>query len=231
MDNDLERLWGEGSIRAFISHISDDKDFAHKLEIGLEGYGIAAFVAHNDIEPMREWEGEIERALFSMDLLVALLTPQFSDSNWTDQEIGVAIGRSVPVVPVRLGKDPYGFFGKYQAISGANGASKTATAIFDFALGDENLTERAVDAYIASLRSSESFLAANRFASHMANITSLSQEQENALVEAFNVNDQVTHARDIRRHILGLLRRATGNAYEITARHRLRKLPQSDPDG
>ena len=55
---------------------------------------------------MKEWETEIESALFSMDVLVALLTDGFHDSNWTDQEVGVAIGRKIPVVPVRLGKGP-----------------------------------------------------------------------------------------------------------------------------
>ena len=229
MDNDLERLWGEGSIRAFISHISDDGKLAHDLKNGLQAYGIAAFVAHDDIEPMREWVGVIESALSSMDLLVALLTPKFSDSNWTDQEIGVAIGRCVPVVPVRLGKDPYGFFGKIQAISGqpaheANGASRIAIAIFEFALGDDNLAGRAVDAYIAALRKSGSFDKSNRLAGYMARITALSLEQENDLVDAFNANDQVAYAFDIREHIIGLLRRTTGSAYEITERNRLRKL-------
>lgn len=228
MENDLERLWGEGSIRAFISHISDDRIFAHDLKNGLQEYDIAAFVAHDDIEPMSEWVGVMERALFSMDLLVALLTPGFSDSNWTDQEIGVAIGRSVPVVPVRLGKDPYGFFGKFQAISGQvtpgpDDASRISTAIFEFALGDENLAGRAVDAYIAALRKSGSFARSNRLAGYMASIPALSPQQESALVHAFNANDQVYRARNILAHIIGMLKRTTGNAYEI-AGERLRKL-------
>ena len=220
-DNDLELLWGEGSIRAFISHISDDRIFAHDLKKDLQRYDIAAFVAHDDIEPMSEWVGVMERALFSMDLLVALLTPEFSGSNWTDQEIGIAIGRSVPVVPVRLGKDPYGFFGKYQAISVP---FTPGAEILEFALGDENLAGRAADAYIAALRKSGNFANSNLLAGYMARITALSPEQENALVDAFNANDQVAYAFDIREHIIGLLRRTTGSAYEITERNRLRKL-------
>ena len=71
----------------------------------LANYGIASFVAHKDIEPMWEWELEIRRALFSMDFLIALLTEEFSNSNWTDQEIGVAYGRRIPIIPIRIGKD------------------------------------------------------------------------------------------------------------------------------
>ena len=80
-------------------------------------FGISCFVAHSDIEPTRTWQKEIEKALFSMDVLIALMTEDFSDSNWTDQEIGVAIGRNVLILPIRMGADPYGFIGKYQAIS------------------------------------------------------------------------------------------------------------------
>ena len=54
-----------------------------------------------------------------MDALIAILTPGFNESKWTDQEIGVAIGRKVPIVPIRIGLDPYGFIGKYQALQGA----------------------------------------------------------------------------------------------------------------
>ena len=45
-------------------------------------------------------EDEIEAALFSMDALVAVVTPGFVESKWADQEIGVAIGGSLLVIPV-----------------------------------------------------------------------------------------------------------------------------------
>jgi len=51
-----------------------------------------------------------------MDALLALLTPGSNESKWTDQEVGVAVGRRVPVIPIRIGIDPYGLIGKYQAV-------------------------------------------------------------------------------------------------------------------
>src|SRR5690606_17271888 len=74
------------------------------------------FVAHNDIEPTREWQDEIESALSTMDAMVAVLVPGFPESKWTDQEVGVAIGRRVPIGPLKAGRDPYGLIGKYQAL-------------------------------------------------------------------------------------------------------------------
>ena len=224
MEEDLERLREGGSIVAFISHTAHDGVFANELSNALREYGIEAFVAHDDIEPMREWVGEIENALSRMDLLIALFTPQFNASDWADQEVGVAIGRSVPVVPVHLGRAPYGFLGRYQAVREAGGAREIAARVFEFALGNENLAERAVDGYIAALRSSRSFAISNHLASQMANILALTPDQESALVHAFNANYQVYRARNIRAHIIGLLKRTTGNAYEI-AGDRLRRLP------
>jgi hypothetical protein len=38
-----------------------------------------------------------------MDILVALMTNEFQNSNWIDQEIGIALGRNKKVISVNLG--------------------------------------------------------------------------------------------------------------------------------
>ena len=101
---ELQRLWGDGALRVFISHTAANKQTAKLIKLQLNNRGIASFVAHEVIEPMKEWETEIEKALLSMDLLLALLTEDFAESKWTDQEVGIAIGQKVPVIPVRMGK-------------------------------------------------------------------------------------------------------------------------------
>jgi len=73
---------------------------------------VSCFVAHLSIRPTREWQDEIERALFSMDALIALLTKDFQKSNWTDQEISIALGRKVPVIPLKIDKKPLWFYWK-----------------------------------------------------------------------------------------------------------------------
>ena len=116
--DELLRLWKPNYLRLFLSHKAEYKREASMLKDAMEYFGVSCFVAHEDIEPTKEWQDEIEKALFTMDALVALMTENFSNSYWTDQEIGVAIGREVPVIPIRLGTDPYGFIGKFQALSG-----------------------------------------------------------------------------------------------------------------
>lgn len=113
-------FWKPGYFRLFVSHISSFKVKASHLKNELEKYGISAFVAHEDIEPIKQWQDEIEKGLFTMDALCALLMPGFKESNWTDQEIGVAIGRKILIIPIIKELDPYGFIGKYQGYKANN---------------------------------------------------------------------------------------------------------------
>jgi hypothetical protein len=111
-------LWkGTQDVRLFISHISRDKEKAHRLKECLEPYSISGFVAHDDIEPTKAWQSEIENALFSMDAFVAIHTAGFSKSNWTQQEIGFAIGSGTMMMSIRMGEDPTGFASRHQALS------------------------------------------------------------------------------------------------------------------
>jgi hypothetical protein len=109
-------VWDHDMFRLFVSHHHTIRAQATKLKGVLARRGVSAFVAHDDIEPTAEWQAEIERALRTCQALVALLTKEFHPSNWTDQEVGVAIGRGVLILPVALGVNPYGFIGKYQAL-------------------------------------------------------------------------------------------------------------------
>lgn len=122
------KFWHPNHFRLFLCHLSTFKVKTAQLQKTLEEYGISSFVAHEDIEPTTEWQDEIEKALFSMDALAAILTPKFNDSKWTDQEVGVAVGRGSLIIPIRKGMDPYGFIGKYQ---GMQGDGKTIRQVAD----------------------------------------------------------------------------------------------------
>lgn len=124
--------WKVGYYKVFISHVSKYKESASNLKLLLEPYGISAFVAHEDIKPSKEWEVEIEKALFSMNALCAILTPDFGESSWCDQECGYAFGRNVLTIPIEKGQLPYGMFGKIQAIkSEGKNAQQIAEKVFE----------------------------------------------------------------------------------------------------
>ena len=184
----VERLWGVGEVRVFISHKAEYKVLANDVKSSFRNYGFASFVAHEDIEPMLEWQSEIERALFSMDLLVALLTDKFNESNWTDQEIGVAIGRQVPIIPVRIGQDPYGFIGKYQAMQESN-APKIVDEVIEYLLRHQSISSRlkrlAEEAVVTVVADNSSVDRKNILTRVSSEIDRASPELAEALTTAF----------------------------------------------
>jgi hypothetical protein len=138
--------------RLFVSHISADKDKATRLRDCLIQYGIAGFVAHEDINPTLGWQDQIERALFHMDAFLAIHTPGYSKSIWTQQEIGFALGRGVKVISFKMGEDPTGFISNKQALPRRNRtAEQIAEEIDKFLEADATTRERLRAAKVALL--------------------------------------------------------------------------------
>lgn len=131
---------GQTGFRLFISHISKDKEKATRLKGCLAQYAIDGFVAHEDILPTLEWQTEIERALFSMDALVAVHTAGFSNSLWTQQEIGFALGRGTKVISLKMGEDPTGFISKRQALPRRGRSAEEIAREIDGLLNADALT-------------------------------------------------------------------------------------------
>jgi hypothetical protein len=83
--------WESGAFRLFISHTSPNAALAGELRGYFAPWRIDAFVAHVDVEPVREWEHVIEAALSSCHALAALATDDFVRSKWCDQEVGYCL--------------------------------------------------------------------------------------------------------------------------------------------
>jgi len=154
-------FWRKRMLRLFISHLSAEKAFAAELQEALLHYGISGFVAHNDIEPTVEWQGQIETALATADSLVALLHPTFQKSDWTDQEIGFAMGRGLPVFAVKFGQDPYGFIGRFQAFAGSGKPVEAiAKELFETYRKNKQTQKRMAEVLVNLFEDSGSFTAA-----------------------------------------------------------------------
>jgi hypothetical protein len=135
------RNWqGTTKFRLFISHIAKHKDRATRLRDCLVPYAISGFVAHEDIHPTLEWQKEIERALYTMDAFLAIHTPGFKDSLWTQQEIGFAVGRGVKIISFKMGEDPTGFISKHQALARRSRTAEEIALEVDAILAADPLT-------------------------------------------------------------------------------------------
>lgn len=180
-----DRIWGAEGFRVFLSHKSEVKKETTVLKDNLGRLGVSAFVAHKDIHPTKEWQEEIENALASMDAFVALMTSDFHESYWTDHEVGYALGRGVPIVCVKLGMDPYGLIGKYQALSCS--WDTAATEIVKIFIKHA----RMLGAFIKAVKNCGSFDQGNKLSEILPYINKLTDRQERQLIDAFNENVDV----------------------------------------
>ena len=120
-------------------------------------------MAHEDIEPSTEWQNEIEKALFSMDSLLALLSTGFSASVWTNQEVGVAFGRGVFILSVKAGEDPKGFVGKFQALRPKNSnMNDLASQIAEQLIKNPRTTKKMKSTYIHALSCASQYAETER---------------------------------------------------------------------
>jgi hypothetical protein len=192
------RVWGDDEFfRLFLSHKSEVRGETADLKEKLRPFGVSAFVAHEDIQPTREWQEEIETALHSMDAFAALMTADFHDSDWTDQEVGFALAREVPLIAVNLGRDPYGFVGKFQALRAGWDDVANAPRWDDVAEGIVKLLvkhELMFAAYVKALRRCPGLNCGNLLARVLPGIENVSESQIDELVAAVNENIEVRHS-------------------------------------
>ncbi len=190
--------WQTGCFRLFISHTSSNKAKAHALKQFLAEYHVAAFVAHDDIEPTKEWEAEIERALRTADALAAIMTPDFVQSRWCDQEVGFALGRGKLIVPLCSDTIPHGFLSKYQSFK-AKGllAAAVADQVFNLLLTHTLTSQRMTEALVDRMANSVSFAASRRTMNLLEKITRLNDLQVTKLIQSTESNRQVRDVEGI----------------------------------
>ena len=214
---EADRIWGTSFnfIRVFLSHKTEYKLQVAELKNQLRGYGIDCFVAHNDIEPTEAWQIEIENALLTMDIFVAIMTPDFHTSLWTDQEIGFACARNVPRIAVRMGCDPYGFIGRNQGLNAdwTDLSGKITTLLKNH--------PKMVDAWIDALQICPCCDVGNKLAAFFKSVNTLSDIQLGKFITHYNSNPQVygsyemNGSGDIEKSILPHLARITKRKFSF----------------
>jgi hypothetical protein len=150
--------WSPFRFRLFVSHVSDHKAKATELGSELVRFGIQAFVAHQDILPTHAWREQIKLALQTCDALIAIMTPKFHESEWTDQEIGFVLGLGRLAVVLDEGQGPYGFVADLQAFKGAGkSAAIVAEEIFKAFSDNPETRERLAEAVVMQLVGSSNY--------------------------------------------------------------------------
>jgi hypothetical protein len=217
-------IWKPGQIRLFISHRDRHKRAATELAEALQEYGISSFVAHDTIEPTREWRREILNGLETMEVMLVFLTDDFEESTWTNQEVGFALGKGVPVVSLKLeSRDPPGFVSHEQALRGSlSNPASSAQAVQKLIAEKLGRTERIQTALIeAFLASPDWNEARDRFERMSAAIDRLNDANLNRILEGFSKNDQLYRASYLvnsSNRLVRFLERTTNKRYVVAGR-------------
>lgn len=204
-------FWRKRMFRLFVTHLATEKLLAAQLQEALLSYGISGFVAHNDIEPTLEWQTQIETALATADSLVALLHPAFHASSWTDQEIGFAMGRGLPVFAVRFGQDPYGFIGRFQGfVGGGKTPDALARELFDAYRKNKQSQKRMGEVLLNLFEDSNSFQTAKTRIGYLEELELWESSFVPRLEAAAEANSQISGSWGVSERVQALAKKWAG---------------------
>lgn len=194
--------WKPGLVRMFISHSVKHKKEATAIAADLALSGIHGFVAHETMAETKPWLDQIDRAMRTADVFVALVHPEFNESSWCQQEVGIAMGLGMPLYAVRMGADPAGFLGRDQWPSGfERRPAEVAALITRWASSLPSMADLMVPALLAALRGAQSFIEAGQVSKRVAQLGPLTDEQWAELDEITRTNDQVGKAGAAWKHL------------------------------
>ena len=190
-------IWKQGSIRLFLSHRDKYKLQANELANLLSNYGISCFVAHDSIEPMESWQPTILKGLETMEIMLTFVTDDFHQSYWTNQEVGYALARNIPIISLKLEKqDPSGFIADKQALKGdINNLNTSISKLYDLLAKKLNNQSRMQTALIEAFATSPSWSeTTHRFNRLKKHVEKLSDSDLEKIISAFKNNDQLNNA-------------------------------------
>lgn len=182
----------EKKLEIFLSYSSKDKNIAGEFKEKLQRYGIKVFLAHEDIEPTEEWEKIILEHLDICSIFIPIISENFKLSDWTSQEIGIAIGKNKFIIPVALdNKIPYGFIKKFQAIS-INGSriDEVISKIISIIKTNVNFKELLSESVLKIFLDSNSYNVAEQRSSFLKEFD-FTPEQINKIIKGSIDNSQI----------------------------------------
>lgn len=95
------------SYKVFLSHSHLDRPLVEGIKSQIEAIGISVYLYEEDSQPGQHLGEKLQGAIAASDALVVLLTSHSTASGYVNQEVGYALGRNKPVLPlVAPGVDP-----------------------------------------------------------------------------------------------------------------------------
>lgn len=191
------------SIRVFVSYSTEDKVIAGQIKNSLHEFGLEVFLAHEDISPSLEWQDVILQNLESIDIFVPLLSSNFIQSSWTDQESGYALAKDKYIIPISLDDtNPYGFIGKYQTLRIATSQVYSGCLLIVKTIcSNVKFTEAMINLLIKSFENSVSFDMAGIRSHLLSEAKKISKAQLDQIIKAAIENSQIRFSFKAREYL------------------------------
>lgn len=198
-------------ISAFISYSSTQKGIGGKFKSFIENYcGYEVFIAHDDIPGSSIWEDEIIKSIKNSDLFIPLISREFTRSEFTDQETGIAFYLNRKIIPIKLDSlNPYGFISKYQALQYRqnptgyyykDNINKLAVSIAQIGVSYDSGTDlhrKAINSIVHAFCNSSSFNVSNAVISAMTMCKHFSSSHISLIKNAIGQNSQIHGAYNL----------------------------------
>lgn len=185
------------SLSLFASYADAQKDFVSQVSNELGEWGISLFVAHQSIEPGKEWPNEIEQALNTCDAGLIFLQNGFEDSEWCNQEVGWLLGRGIPCYTLKFQENnPQGLLGLKQAFTIKPGttAPKIGNRIIKWLSTKTEVSANFYDSMTKALLNSPRYHQTDCVLEQLASAHDLDDQEVASLLTAVRDNDQVYNA-------------------------------------
>lgn len=183
------------AVRVFFSHLAIHRDLVGDVGQVLDEFGVQAFVAHDDIEPSKQWQAVIESALRDCDAMVVFLHEGFAESAWCDQEVGWVMGRNRPILPLWFDVGPQGFLGKFQAPKVSNRPSRdVGRTIMRWLISLPSLHGRLAPGIARAFAASRSYEFTRTAAAMLQQMRAIDDDNLDLMVDAAFRNNQVSDA-------------------------------------
>ena len=184
------------TVRVFISYATNttqEREFAGDFKRALERFGLEVFLAHEDINPSSDWQEAIIENLKSNDIFMPIITENFRQSLWTDQESGMAVIEKKLIIPVAVdGHVPYGFLGKFQAYRQDSKLPISVSKIVEAIMQRKpELAISLLDSLIKSFAASFNYDDAGLKSSLLLKFDTMTAEQANEVFRSILLNGQI----------------------------------------
>ena len=109
------------SIDVFLSYHSNQKDIAKTIKEKLGEIGFQVFMAPDDIVGGSKFLSVMYDKIKGCQVFLALVSKDYPTSEYSDHEVGIALGFEKPVLPICLdNQTPYGFLREYHCVCSAD---------------------------------------------------------------------------------------------------------------